>query len=162
MDECYNIIAAKWMLGWVQWNDCRRVNVAMCCVHTAWSSKICKCLVSTLRRTWEVYERFIFFVSAKEYSSKTDEHILQKQTLTLQATILRQNTITWSARLDMKQICTLDEFTFFKINLKRTESEIHYLLHNYCAPNCAWVLSCNPLGPRSDYTDSHDSIRLMK
>ena len=75
--------------GWVQQYDCSRVNawmsvtewfqqsesfgmsaVAVCHVHTAWSNKNVKSWMS-LWRTWEFYERFIFFVSAKENRSKS-------------------------------------------------------------------------------------------
>ena len=51
--------------------------VAVCHVHTAWSRENVEWWMS-LWRTCEVYESFTFFVSGKEYRSKTDVTRIEK------------------------------------------------------------------------------------
>ena len=81
---------------WVRWYDCGRVNawmsvtvefqqsecfgmsaVAVCHVQTTWSRENVESWMS-LWRTWEVYESFTFFISVKEYRSKTNVTRIEK------------------------------------------------------------------------------------
>ena len=69
LDDCDCVISAEWML---RHQCCGCVPRA-----TAWSCKKVELWMS-LWRTWEVYERFTFIVSAKEYRSISDVTRIEK------------------------------------------------------------------------------------
>ena len=72
MDECY---AASL---WFQQSECFCMRpVVVCHVHTAWSRENVE-LSMSFWRTWKVYERFTFFVNAKEHRSKTNVTRIKK------------------------------------------------------------------------------------
>ena len=113
----------------------------------------------SLWRTWEVCESFTFFVSAKEYRSKTDVARIKKTNTNVACNYCQAKYENSKGKTtDLLQGCSSDDlhsinvdwygkksyFRWFHIfEMQRTESVIQHLLHNNCTPNYAWVLSGN-------------------
>ena len=125
----------------------------------------------SLWRTWEVYERFTFFVSAKEYRSKTVVTHIEKTNTNVTCNhcqakydnlkckttdLLQVMTCIALKYIDMTRNCILDNLAISHFSkMQRTESVIRHLLHNNCTPNYAWV-TLSPSGQlQNDYTYSH-------
>ena len=103
LDECNDMISAELMLR----HECSgRVCQWQCHVHTAlsheqhWVTRIILNveLWMSLWRTWQIYERFTFFVNAKEYRSKPDVTCIEKTNTNVDCNYCQANMITSSAR----------------------------------------------------------------